>query len=64
MIENGVLSKFKSANKTAGILAKRAVQKSKKKILIAGSLPPKHFTYFSEMGTDLNLIKRYFYEQA
>ena len=31
MIENGVLSKFKYANKMAGILAKRAVQKSKKK---------------------------------
>ena len=64
MIENGVLSKFKSANKMAGILAKRAVQKSKKKVLIAGSLPPQHFTYFSDMGTDLKLIKKYFYEQA
>ena len=64
MIENGVLSKFKSANKMAGILAKRAVLKSKKKVLIAGSLPPQHFTYFSDMGTDLKLIKKYFYEQA
>ena len=59
MIENGVLSKFKSANKMAGILAKKAVLKSKKKVLIAGSLPPQHFTYFSDMGTDLKLMQKF-----
>jgi len=64
MIDNGVLSKFKFVNKMAGILAKKAVQKSKKKVLIAGSLPPQHFTYFSDMGKDLRLIKKNFYEQA
>lgn len=64
MIENGVLSKFKYANKMAGVLAKEAVKQSKKKVLIAGSLPPQNFTYFSDMGKDLNLIKKNVYEQA
>ena len=64
LIENGIGKKFIELNKIAGILAKKAVKKSSKKIYIAGSLPPQNFTYFADLGKDLNFIKRSFYEQA
>ena len=64
LIENKLKKKFKILNETAGKLAKKAVIKSKKKILIAGSLPPQNFTYFSDLGRDLNFIKQNFFEQA
>ena len=64
LIENNLEKKFVKLNKTAGILAKQAVKKSKKNILIAGSLPPQNFTYFADLGKDINFIKKSFYEQA
>ena len=64
LIENNLENKYKSLNKLAGKLAKIAVKKSKKKILIAGSLPPKNFTYFSDLGKDLKFIKDSFKSQA
>lgn len=62
--ENGLEKKFLQLNKTACLLAKKAVKKSKKKILIAGSLPPQNFTYFADLGRDLKFIKKSFYDQA
>jgi len=64
LIENNLEKKFKELNTTAGKLAVKAVKKSKKKILIAGSLPPQNFTYFSDLGSDIKFIKDGFYEQA
>ena len=64
LIENNLENKYKSLNKLAGKLAKIAVKKSKKKILIAGSLPPQNFTYFSDLGNDLKFIKNGFKSQA
>ena len=37
-------------------LASDAVKKSKKKVLIAGSLPPQNFTYFADLGRNLNIF--------
>jgi homocysteine S-methyltransferase len=64
LIENNLETKFKELNKIACVLAKEAVKKSGKKILIAGSLPPQNFTYFADLGKDINFIKKNFYEQA
>jgi homocysteine S-methyltransferase len=64
LIENNLENKYKSLNQLAGKLAKIAVKKSKKKVLIAGSLPPQNFTYFSDLGSDLKFIKDSFKSQA
>jgi homocysteine S-methyltransferase len=64
LIENNLENKYKSLNQLAGKLAKIAVKKSKKKVLIAGSLPPQNFTYFSDLGKDLKFIKDSFKSQA
>ena len=64
LIENKLGHKFKELNKLAGKLARDAVKKSKKNILIAGSLPPQNFTYFADLGKDLKFIKNSFKAQA
>ena len=64
LLENNLGEKFKELNVTAGKLAVKAVEKSKKKILIAGSLPPQNFTYFADLGNNLKFIKDGFYQQA
>ncbi len=64
LIENGVLKKYKNLNELAGRLAKRAVLKSKRKILIAGSLPPQNFTYFADLGNSIKFISDSFSSQA
>ncbi len=64
LIENNLEKKFKELNITAGKLAVKAVKKSKKKILIAGSLPPQNFTYFADLGSDMKFIKDSFFQQA
>jgi homocysteine S-methyltransferase len=64
LIENGLVKEYKKLNTIAGRLAKIAVEKSKKKILIAGSLPPQNFTYFADLGKDLKFIKDSFKSQA
>ena len=64
LIENNLENKYKSLNKLAGKLAEMAVKKSKKKVLIAGSLPPQNFTYFSDLGKDIKFIKDSFKSQA
>ena len=64
LIENNLEKKFNVLNVTAGKLAAKAVKKSKKNILIAGSLPPQNFTYFADLGSSLKFIRNGFYEQA
>ena len=64
LIENNLEKKFNELNITAGKLAAKAVKKSKKNILIAGSLPPQNFTYFADLGDNLNFIKDGFFQQA
>lgn len=64
LIENNLEKKYKNLNRLAGKLAKDAVKKSKKNILIAGSLPPQNFTYFADLGKDLKFIKDNFKSQA
>ena len=64
LIENKLGHKFNELNKLAGKLAKEAVKKSRKNILIAGSLPPQNFTYFADLGKDLKFIKNGFKAQA
>ena len=64
LLENNLEKKFYQLNKTACILAKEAVKKSKKNILIAGSLPPQNFTYFADLGKDIKFVKKSFYDQA
>jgi len=64
LIENNLEKKFERLNTTAGKLAVKAVKKSKKKILIAGSLPPQNFTYFADLGKNIKFIKDNFYQQA
>ena len=64
LIENNLEKKYKNLNRLAGKLAKDAVKKSKKNILIAGSLPPQNFTYFADLGKDLKFINDNFKSQA
>jgi len=64
LIENNLEKDFIKLNKLSGELAVKAVKKSRKKILIAGSLPPQNFTYFSDLGKDLKFIKEAFSQQA
>jgi len=64
LIENNLENKYKSLNQLAGKLAQIAVKKSKRKVLIAGSLPPQNFTYFADLGKDLKFIKESFKSQA
>jgi homocysteine S-methyltransferase len=64
LIENNLEKKFNELNITAGKLAAKAVKKSKKNTLIAGSLPPQNFTYFADLGDNLNFIKDGFFQQA
>ena len=64
LIENNLSHKYKYLNQMAGKLARIAVKKSKRKILVAGSLPPQNFTYFSDLGNDLKFIKNGFKSQA
>ena len=64
LIENNLEKEFKKLNVISGELAVKAVKKSKKKVLIAGSLPPQNFTYFADLGSDLKFIKDNFFQQA
>ena len=64
LIENKLGHKFNELNKLAGKLAREAVKKSRKNVLIAGSLPPQNFTYFADLGKDLKFIKSSFKAQA
>ena len=45
-------------------LALKARDISKKNILVAGGLPNQYQTYSENLGDDLNLIEKNFYDQA
>jgi len=61
--QNNVNKHFNYANEKAGELALKAKQISKKKILIAGSLPAQNDTYIPDKR-DINIIKKNFIDQA
>ena len=63
MIENNVNDQFVYANKKAGELALKARELSKKKIIIAGSLPAQNDTYLEDKR-DSKIIEQGFYDQA
>ena len=63
MIQNKVDEHFNYANEKAGELALEAKKKSKKDILIAGSLPAQNNTYVLD-DRDNKIIKKAFYDQA
>ena len=62
-VSNNVEKHFEYANRKAGELAFKAKEASKKKILIAGSLPAQNDTYLPD-DRDKNLIKKDFSDQA
>ena len=61
--ENGDEDQFEKLNLIACLLANKAKEKSKKKILIAGGLPPQNLTYRNDNRNDEEIIINY-YEQA
>ena len=64
LIENKCEEHFEHINTKAVELALKARDISKKKILIAGGLPNQYQTYNENLGDDLNLIEKNFYDQA
>ena len=64
LIQNGCEKYFEKINIKAVELAQRARDISKKEVLIAGGLPNQNQTYSSDLGKDLDLIKKNFYDQA
>jgi len=64
LIENKCEEHFEHINTKAVELALKARDISKKNILIAGGLPNQYQTYSENLGDDLNLIEKNFYDQA
>jgi len=64
LIENKCEEHFERINTKAVELALKARDISKKNILIAGGLPNQYQTYSENLGDDLNLIEKNFYDQA
>ena len=64
LIQNKCEKYFKYVNTKAVELALKARDISKKNILVAGGLPNQYQTYSANLGDDLNLIEKYFYDQA
>jgi len=64
LIQNGCEKYFEKINIKAVELAQRARDISKKEVLIAGGLPNQNQTYSADLGKDLDLIKKNFYDQA
>tara|TARA_B100000965_G_scaffold110397_1_gene91149 strand:- start:666 stop:1586 length:921 start_codon:yes stop_codon:yes gene_type:complete len=63
LIQNKVEDKFDYLNIKSGELAVKAREKSKKNVLIAGSLPAQNDTYVADIR-DINTIKKDFSDQA
>ena len=63
MTQNNSEKYFEYANEKAAALAVKAKELSKKKILIAGSLPAQNDTYQEDKRDD-DIIKKNFYDQA
>ena len=64
LIQNDCEKYFEKINIKAVELAQKARDISKKEILIAGGLPNQKQTYTADLGKDLNLIEKNFYDQA
>jgi len=64
LIQNKCEEYFEYVNTKAVELALKARDISKKKILVAGGLPNQYQTYNENLGDDLNLIEKNFYDQA
>ena len=64
LIQNKCEEHFEYVNTKAVELALKARDISKKNILIAGGLPNQYQTYSANLGDDLNLIEKNFYDQA
>jgi len=64
LIQNDCEKYFEKINIKAVELAQKARDISKKNILIAGGLPNQKQTYTADLGKDLNLIEKNFYDQA
>ncbi len=63
LIQNKIESKFNYLNIKSGELAVKAREKSKKNVLIAGSLPAQNDTYVADIR-DIKTIKKDFNDQA
>jgi len=64
LIQNDSEKYFEKINIKAVELAQRARDISKKDVLIAGGLPGQKQTYSADLGKDLDLIEKNFYDQA
>jgi len=64
LIQNKCEKHFEYVNTKAVELALKARDISKKNILVAGGLPNQNQTYSANLGDDLNLIEKNFYDQA
>jgi len=64
LIQNKCEKHFEYVNTKAVELALKARDISKKNILVAGGLPNQYQTYSENLGDDLNLIEKNFYDQA
>jgi len=64
LIQNKCEEYFEYVNTKAVELALKARDISKKNILIAGGLPNQYQTYSANLGDDLNLIEKNFYDQT
>ena len=64
LIQNDCEEYFEKINIKAVELAQKARDISKKEVLIAGGLPNQKQTYGADLGEDLDLIKKNFYDQA
>ena len=64
LIQNKCEEHFEYVNTKAVELALKARDISKKNILVAGGLPNQNQTYSANLGDDLNLIEKNFYDQA
>ena len=64
LIQNDCEKYFEKINTKAVELALKARDISKKEVLIAGGLPNQKQTYSADLGDDLDLIEKNFYDQA
>ena len=64
LIQNDCEEYFEKINIKAVELAQKARDISKKEVLIAGGLPNQKQTYSADLGEDLNLVEKNFYDQA
>jgi len=64
LIQNDCEKYFEKINIKAVELAQKARDISKKEVLIAGGLPNQNQTYSADLGKDLDLIEKNFYDQA